>query len=142
MNKSALSFLIPGLVIGFVAGFAISKTTRLILPTKASFVQPENRLERAKFRVAYLDLRNTLDRAVTCQQAARDFDAGYWQGKFQELRKSTNYGLFADDVKIVDADIQVMRGPAQFQCPIGGSTEVVKTSDIIAKVKLLEKITS
>ena len=142
MNKSALSFLIPGLVIGFVAGFAISKTTHLILPAKASFVQPGQRLERAEFRAAYLEVRNTLDRAVTCKQAARDFDAGYWQGKFQELRKSTNYGLFADDVKIVDADIQVMRDPAQFQCPIGGNTATITTSEMISKIKLLEKIVS
>ena len=138
MNKNPLSLLIPGIVIGLVIG----KVGDFVWSPKPLLAKPGQRLDRAEFRIAYLDLRNTLDRAVTCKQAARDFDAGYWQGKFQELRKSTNYGLFADDVKIVDADIQFMRDPAQFQCPIGGNTATITTSEMISKIKLLEKIVS
>jgi hypothetical protein len=140
MNRSGLSFLIPGLVIGFVAG----KISDFAIPAKprSAVSRGLDRIERAEFRAAYLELRNTLDRAVTCRQAVGDFDAGFWQGKFQELRKSTNYTRFAEDVKTVDADIQIAREPTQSDCPIGGNTEPVKTADMISKIKRLEKVIS
>jgi hypothetical protein len=139
VSRSGLAFLIPGLVIGFVIG----KVSDFAIPSKQSFAVSRgglDRLEGAKFRAAYLELRNTLDRAVTCQQAESGFDAGFWQGKFQELRKSTNYGKFSEDVKTVDADIQVARQGAGTECPIGGNTATVSTSDMVSKIKLLDKI--
>jgi hypothetical protein len=137
MNWSGLAFLIPGLIIGFVVG----KISDFEIPSKQSFAMSRglDRIERAEFRAAYLELRNTLDRAVNCKQAVGDFDAGFWQGRFQELRKSTEYTNFAEDVKTVDADIQIARKPAQFECPIAGNTEPVKTADMMSKIKRLEK---
>jgi hypothetical protein len=140
VNQNVFSFLIPGIIFGFVVG----KVSDFGIPSKQGFAvsRGPDRIERAEFRAAYLELRNTLDRAVNCKQAVGDFDAGFWQSKFQELRKSTNYTNFAEDVKTVDADIQIAREPAEFECPIGGNTEPVKTADMVSKIKRLEKVIS